>query len=203
MLLSLEQKQENLEFAIKQAIAASGMLGANWVAMHPRSAVTNGYSTKKALEGNKEVFCEYLDIAKKYNTGIAIENLPTFDGIVPIAPFYSSNPDDLMDLVDSFKDDKVGICWDTGHANLMSMNQAEKIQMLGHRIKCTHIHNNFGSRDHHLPPDQGNIPWQEVMQAFKDIEYKGALTLETHCCYTDKLLLESFAKHNFECLQYL
>ena len=203
LLLSMENTEDRFEFAIESAIKASGLLGAGWVALHPRSAISDGYSTRKAIVGNREVFSKYLEIAKKYNTGLAIENLPTFNGLVPIAPFFSSDPEDLMELVDSFNDKSVGVCWDTGHANLMRMNQPLKIRMMGDRIKCTHIHNNGHKDDDHLPPDQGDINWEEIMRAFRDINYKGALTLETHCRYEHDIMLQSFAKHNLECLKYL
>ena len=82
--------------------------------------------------------------------------------------------------------------------------QEEAIRLLGERIKCTHIHNNFGENDPHLPPDAGNIEWAKVMKAFKDIGYEGPLTLETHCLYPqDDQLLRDFARYNSNCLKFL
>lgn len=201
--LSSEIWEEDYEFAIKQAIIAGGKLGATWNALHPRSSVSSGFRASKALEDNRRYISDYLEFAVKYNTGIAVENLPVFYDIVPVMPFYSSNYEDLMVLVDSFNDPNVAICWDTGHAHLMHFNQADAIRTLGDRIKCTHIHNNFKYDDNHLPPDSGSIPWSEVMPAFASIGYDGALTLETHCCYPDPDLLKSFARYNYECLKYL
>jgi sugar phosphate isomerase/epimerase len=85
----------------------------------------------------------------------------------------------------------------------MPYDQADRIRMVGERIKCTHIHNNFGVRDTHLTPDQGNIPWEKVMHAFKEVGYNGALTLETHCRYEEPKLLENFTRYNYECLEFL
>ena len=202
--ISSEKMEEKYEFCIKQAIIASGKLGASWCAMHPRSSVSTGFRKTASFEDNKKAFSSYLDVAHKYNTGIAIENLPVFHGLVPVMPFYSSDFDDLAILSDSFNDDKVGICWDTGHANLMCFKQADAIRFLGERIKCTHIHNNFGDEDHHNTPDTGSIPWGDVMKAFRDINYTGCLTLETHCRYKNSdALLENFARYNYECLEFL
>ena len=139
----------------------------------------------------------------KYNTGIAAENLPIFHGIVPVMPFYSSNFEDLCTLVDSFADDRVKICWDFGHANLMHFNHEHAIRTVGSRIKCTHVHNNFKATDDHLPPDSGNISWETVMAALYSTGFDGPLTLETHCCYQDPSLLRSFAAHNFACLEFI
>ena len=202
LMRSSELVEEAHEFAIKQAIIASGKLGAAWCVLHPRTSLTTGRYVSASFEDNRRVFAEYLEYANKYGTGIAAENLPVF-GIKPAIPFYSSSYEDLAALSDSFHAPNMAICWDTGHANLMSFDQTEAIRFLGSRIQCTHIHNNFKQMDNHLPPDQGNILWDKVMQAFASVGYQGPLTLETHCCYTEPGLLESFAKHNFRCLEYL
>lgn len=203
LLVSSEITEERYEFAMKQAIIASAKLGAEWCVFHPRTSLSTAFSVKQSFEDNKRAFSEYLEIAKKYGTGIAVENLPIFNDVLPAIPFYSSTPEDLMEFVDEFADEKLRICWDTGHANLMAFDQAEQIRRMGNRIQCTHIHNNFYIRDNHLTPDQGNIPWEKVMAAFKAIKYNGVLTLETHCCYTQPSLLASFARHNYACLSYL
>ena len=202
LMRSSELVEEEHEFSIKQAIIASGKLGAKWCVLHPRTSLTTGRYVSASFADNRKVFSEYLELACKHGTGIAAENLPVF-GIKPAIPFYSSSYEDLCNLTDSFCDPNMAICWDTGHANLMSFDQAEAIRFLGSRIQCTHIHNNFKQMDNHLPPDQGNLPWDKVMQAFSDIGYLGPLTLETHCCYAEPGLLASFAKHNFACLEYL
>ena len=55
----------------------------------------------------------------------------------------------------------------------------------------------------HLPPDAGNIRWNEVMAAMKSIGYDGYYTLETHCMYPEDEMLKTFAGYNYECLEYL
>lgn len=201
--VSSEKIDEKHEFRMKQAVRASAKLGAEWCVFHPRTSITSGFSTKQAFEDNKRAISTYLEVAKKYGTGIAIENLSIFSEFVPMILTYSCVTEDLIELCDSFKDKSVGICWDTGHANLMPYDQADRIRMVGERIKCTHIHNNFGIRDTHLTPDQGNIPWEKVMHAFKEVGYNGPLTLETHCRYNEPKLLDNFIRYNYECLEFL
>jgi len=201
--ISSEIKEEKNEFSIKQAIIASGKLGAQWCAMHPRTSITSGFSVEQSMQDNISSISEYLEYAIKYNTGIAVENLPIFPHIWPAYPFFGWDYHDLCELVDYFQDEHVGVCWDTGHAHLMAYDQAEAIHFLGERIKCTHIHNNKRETDSHFPPDNGNIDWQQVMDALVSVGYDGALTLETHCEYQTSDLLLNFAKHNFGCLEYL
>lgn len=201
--ISSELREEKYEFAMKQSVKAAAKLGADWCTFHPRSAVSKGFSSKAALEDNRRDLGSYLEVAHKYGTGIAAENLPTFNGMCPVMPFYSCDPDDLCELVDSFGDDRMGICWDFGHANLMYFDMAEKIRALGSRIKCTHVHNNDQTKDSHLPPDQGTIDWKSAIGALYEVGYTGALTLETHCQYTDADILAAFVKYNYGCLCWL
>ena len=44
----------------------------------------------------------------------------------------------------------------------------------------THIHDNHGATDEHLPIGQGVIPWSEVCQGFANIRYNGELSLELY-----------------------
>jgi len=85
----------------------------------------------------------------------------------------------------------------------VGFDQAEAIRYMGSRIKCTHLHNNFGRSDDHATPDQGNVPWARVMPALKKANPECLLTLETHCRYSEPELLVSFARHNLACLDYL
>ena len=203
LLLSSEIIQDECEYAIEQAIIASARLGSKWATLHPRSAINSGFRASASLEDNKRMFSKYLECAIKHGTGIAAENLPIFWGIIPIMPFFSSNYEDLANLVDSINDDKCKVCWDFGHANLMSFNHAEAIRFMGKRIVCTHVHNNDSKEDQHLPPESGNIKWNEVIPALSETGYNGALTLETHCGYPDDDILESFAKYNYSCLEFI
>ena len=203
-LSSADKIEEELEHRILREIEVSGKIGAPWCVWHPRYYVSgeweNGkYDEEKTLYYNHITVSTYLEQAKQFGTGIALENL--WGSMI-----RGGNPM-LARLCDSFNADNVGICWDTGHANIMEHEQAqdEAIRFLGERIKCTHIHNNFKNfNDLHLPPDAGNIEWNRVMKAFKDIGYDGPFTLETHCLYPeDDQLLRDFVRYNFNCLEFM
>lgn len=203
LLVSSELMQDEYEFAIKQAIKSSGKLGAKWCALHPRSSITSGFATSVSFRDNKKSFSDYLEVAHKYNTGLAAENLPIFPCLIPAMPFYSYNYDELIDLVDSFGDARVGICWDFGHAFLVNVEQEVAIRAMGNRLKCTHVHNNHRKDDDHNTPDQGYMEWENPMKALGEIGYEGPLTAEVHCRYIDDDLLKSFARHTYNCLAYL
>lgn len=201
--LSSEIIDQDIEDVMAQTIRISGELGAGWCVFHPRTSVNSGFNPWISLEDNKRAFSVYLDLAIRYGTGIAVENLPIFCHGVPSMPYFGYNCGDLCQLVDSLDDERMGVCWDTGHANMIGFDQAEAIRYLGSRIRCTHIHNNFGGNDDHSTPEQGNIPWHKVMPALRAANPDCLLTLETHCRYSEPELLVSFARHNLACLDYL
>ena len=177
-LHSAEKIDEKLEHRVLREIEVSGKIGAKWCAWHPRYYVAGEWESgefdeEKTLYYNRLTLPTYLEVAKQYGTGIALENLwgSMIRGGIPM----------LARLCDSLGAENLGICWDTGHANIMEheMPQDEAIRFLGNRIQCTHVHNNFKKFDDlHLPPDSGNIKWDKVMRAFRDIGYEGPLTLE-------------------------
>ena len=201
--ISAEILEKDMEEAIRNSIRVCGETGIPWCVWHPRSSVSSGFKASQALKDNLPVISGYLELAASCGTGIALENLPSFPGIIPQMPFYTSNYEDLLVLHDSFRTDNVCICWDTGHANMMHFDQADAIRFLGERIGCTHIHNNFCHNDLHLPPDNGNIKWDQVMSAFRDIRYTGPFTLETHCLYPEDHMLRAFADYNLAGLKYM
>lgn len=200
LLISSETAEEEMETAIKRCIIATGMLGAECMALHPRSSVNYNYSTKRAFEDNREYILDYIPTAEQSDVIICLENLPVFPGM-PGCFFYSSDIEELCELADSFNNKNIGICWDFGHAALTRTEQTQALKMVGNRLKCTHVHNNFGQEDDHFVPYLGTIEWQKVMPVLGEIGYNGPLTLEIN--YTENDMLESYINHSYSCIDYL
>ncbi len=83
----------------------------------------------------------------------------------------------VLHLVRSVEGVCPGICVDTSHANVMG-NVAEEIEICGDAIRRTHISDNFGQKDDHLPPGDGEIEWRSVLRSLDRIRYSGTLLLE-------------------------
>lgn len=175
--ISSEITDEETDRAINNGVKATSILDADWAVFHPRTSLTTNYSSKAGFKDNREALKPLLETALKYGTGVAVENIPVFPDC-PRYRWYSSDPDDLCELVDSFDTDKISVCWDTSHANLMSFNQAKVIKQVGKRIKATHIASNFKEQDWHLLPLFGYIDMKSIMEAFRDIGYDRDINLE-------------------------
>ncbi len=191
LTISAEITDKDMDRAMLRCITGGKMLGAEWTAYHPRTAINDNYSPRKSMEFTKAALEPLVNEAVKQNTGIAIENLPIFPAIFD-QRFFASDYEDICELSDYFNSENVGICWDFGHAHLMHENHKKAIEYTGDRIKATHIHNNGGKDDEHYLPSQGTIEWEDVVPALTATGYSGALTLEIN--YRANAMLESFLR---------
>lgn len=74
-------------------------------------------------------------------------------------------------------DTPVSMTVDNGHAHMMGYTQA-LIHRWGHRWRYTHINDNNGLSDQHLPPGQGTVNWIELAQCARQCDYQGPLMME-------------------------
>lgn len=73
----------------------------------------------------------------------------------------------------------LGLCYDTGHANMIWREQApEIVGRYGDRLYAVHIHDNNGAMDSHWIPGNGSIQWEKVMETIARSAYQGPLLLE-------------------------
>ena len=71
------------------------------------------------------------------------------------------------------------VCLDTGHLHLFDKDQRNFILKAGKRLKALHIADNQGFEDQHMMPyGRGNIDFDEVVRALREIHYEGLFNLE-------------------------
>ena len=113
----------------------------------------------------------------------SIEHLRAFarplgvDLLVENIPNELSTADRLMDLITTLRYDDLGVCFDTGHAHLMS-SIPEAFEILKRRIRSTHIHDNRGDKDSHLWPGDGSIDWNQTVQLLLNAPQAPAFLME-------------------------
>ncbi len=165
--------------SMRRAGIANGMLGIKWAVMHPIYCPEQNYERRAAMEANHAFYDSYIDLCIKNGTGVALENqLPSLKRQHPIR--FATHYDELIELIDSYKDPMVQACWDTGHANQMKLEQGRAIRALGSRLKVLHLNDNFyGVRDEHLLPYMGSVNWQSVIDALVEVGYDGTVNYET------------------------
>ena len=184
---------DGLVACCKRAIKACDMLGIRQMVYHALVYPKDFGLDMSWFDANKKFFGEIIEDAKKYNVGICIENMWGTWGLLGRD---QKTTDDLIELVDSFNDDVVGVCWDTGHGNLTGNghnygrnmhpellsygDQYANIVKIGKRLRALHINDNNGMDDDHIMPGTGTINWDDVIIALDDIGYEHSFTLEAH-----------------------
>jgi sugar phosphate isomerase/epimerase len=99
---------------------------------------------------------------------IALENIPN----------AISTPDAIVAMIeDELELSGVGACLDVGHAHLMG-GVVDAVETLSGLLLTTHVHDNLGQRDEHLPPGEGTIAWASVMMALQKVGYEGLMVME-------------------------
>lgn len=94
-----------------------------------------------------------------------------------VIPNALSTAEALVALVDDLDVPGLGICLDFGHAHLMG-DVVEAVETLSGTLLATHVHDNHGTRDEHLPPFGGTIDWPGALMALEKIGYEGTMMLE-------------------------
>lgn len=136
--------------------------------MHP-------YNWEGREKGDEELFVERTrDFARhcaKLGVRLAIENLDD-----------TANIDNLVGrLVDD--NPYVGICFDSGHANVSNPGDFSVLEHFSDRVWALHLHDNNAQDDQHLLPfDQGcTVDWDAFTTALDATSYQGSIMLES--CY--------------------
>jgi sugar phosphate isomerase/epimerase len=105
--------------------------------------------------------------AKPLGVRILLENIPN----------ELATPDKLVELIHAAHFDDVGICFDFGHAHIMS-NVAEAFEIVKPHVRSTHVHDNAKDRDAHLWPGEGSVNWKEAMELLRSAPNTPPLLLE-------------------------
>lgn len=158
---------------VAESMAIADRMGIEWGVIH---AVDYrglcGVSTEESIARNVEMFKWLQETVKPGTVGLAFENIMFSD---------FADPDVLIAICEAANPfGKVGVCWDTGHANLSEgIDQGESIRKLGKWLKCLHIHDNHGQFDEHVFPMMGLINWKPIMGALRDIDYRHDFVYES------------------------
>ncbi|NMA47505.1 MAG: sugar phosphate isomerase/epimerase [Lentisphaerae bacterium] len=120
----------------------------------------------------REALTRLAPIAAKWQLRIGVENCYPREDLLGMAEVIHG-----LDLPE------IGFVIDTGHAILRGMTPAEAIHIMGAKLFSTHLQDNHGQHDDHLPPGRGSsINWQETWQALNDVGYQGVRIVEITDC---------------------
>ena len=119
---------------------------------------------KWAVEG----FQALGDTLTAHDVTFAIEPLNRFE------TYFLNTAADAARLAEQIDHPKIGILFDTFHANIEEKNIAAGYRTVGPYLK--HVHTCENDRG---IPGSGHVEWTEVFQALRSLKYDGWLTIES------------------------
>jgi sugar phosphate isomerase/epimerase len=105
--------------------------------------------------------------AKPLGVRILLENIPN----------ELSTPERLVEFIRAAHFDDVGICFDFGHAHIMS-DVPQAFETVKSYVSSSHVHDNAKDRDSHLWPGSGSIDWKQAMELLRSAPHTPPLLLE-------------------------
>ena len=83
---------------------------------------------------------------------------------IAIENVLDDEPEMLAKIAEGVNDPRVGVCYDAGHANIVSKaGQDEWMATLAPYLKHLHIHNNDGERDYHRGFTEGTLDIARIL----------------------------------------
>lgn len=172
----VEEKRDFMLNYIKMELAIAHAFGVKTFTIHTGNNFDRTLSVDVYREAMYRSMEKLLPEAEKNNVIIALENIWT----------SPNTPEVLLDVMKKFDSPNLGLCYDSGHANIMKYakkenspakiwwNTPEEIpqddqileKMLPYVVNC-HLHDNCGERDDHFLPGKGNINWDHIMGLLK------------------------------------
>jgi D-psicose/D-tagatose/L-ribulose 3-epimerase len=115
-----------------------------------------------------EAYQSVGEMLEQHNVTLAIEPLNRFE------TFFLNTAEDAARLADEVGHPRVGILYDTFHANIEEKKIAEGLRRVGRHLKLVHTcENDRGT------PGSGHVEWESVFAAIREVGYDGWLTIES------------------------
>ena len=169
---------------IKRAIEVAEQAPFQFLVQHV--GVGHEEADERKLEAAMSSLEHLHAFAKPLGVQLLVENIPN----------ELSTPETLLDLLHAGRFDDIGVCFDVGHAHIMS-SVPQAFATLKDRIRSTHVHDNDKDRDSHLWPGAGTIGWKETMELLRTAPHVLPVLLEIEGVEGEKVsekMAEAFGK---------
>ena len=174
---NLQKREEDIDTAAKW-VEYAHELGLPHLVIHPGGKQRAGSDDEKEeiISLNLDAFGRLAKVASKFGVKFCLENMQERIGQEKWR--LGARISDINELINAVDSEALGICFDSSHANVTKLDMSQAIHECGDRLLATHISDNDGSGDQHKLPFNGNIDWESVVSALKDIGYAGLFNLE-------------------------
>ncbi|MBW4055326.1 MAG: sugar phosphate isomerase/epimerase [Proteobacteria bacterium] len=155
---------------IQQVMQAAELLRPQVIVVHPGyDDLRYGDNRLIWLKNSIDFWLEFVPIAHKLGTTLAVENI------------FEKEPSTIKALLDAINDPCFRHCFDVGHWNMFTTVTIEEwFSELGGYVVESHIHDNHGQRDEHLPVGEGAINFEQFFPLLTEYAPAAIWTIEAH-----------------------
>ncbi|KUO48899.1 MAG: hypothetical protein APF76_09630 [Desulfitibacter sp. BRH_c19] len=115
-----------------------------------------------------EAIREVAQFAQDYSVVLGIEPINRYE------TYLLNTARQALDFIHLVGEENIGVHLDTYHMNIEEKNFAETINLVGHEL--IHFHASDSNRG---APGSGNVEWDSVFRSLKQIDYNGAIGIES------------------------
>lgn len=188
---------------VKNRIDFAARLGSDAIVMHaypPTRDPALAPFNEVALVQLRKSLDELQPYAQTRGVRIALENLVDFAGLRAgvITPAEAVDNFDLLEqLFALYPPDYLGLCYDSGHANI-GRNRLERLAAVKDRLYVLHLHDNDGEGDLHQLIFQGVIDWQRTAALIAASPYTKPISMEVTIKESGISKETEFLQHAYE-----
>lgn len=155
---------------IQQVMRAAELLRPKVIVVHPGyDDLHYGDNSLVWLKNSVEFWREFVPQARQLGTILAVENI------------FEKEPSTIKALLDAIDDPCFRHCFDVGHWNMFTtVTMEEWFHELGSYIAESHIHDNNGKSDEHLPVGEGKIDFARFFPLLTRYAPEAVWTIEAH-----------------------
>lgn len=174
--------------AIKKQLDLASVLGMDTILVIP-GRVNEQISYDVCYKRSQEELFKILPDVEAHKIHMGIEN---------VWNKFLQSPLEMARYIDELNSPYVGAYYDVGNTLILGFPE-QWIRILGHRIKKVHVKDfkpNVGNYNGFVPLLAGDVPWNRVREALREIGYTDVLTaeLDPYASSPDQLIYDT-ARH--------
>lgn len=159
-----------------QLIKKAAEIGIEKFIIHPSAEPIKADRRRERMDCAKDSLSRLAEIAHREGTVLCVEDLPR--------TCLGRNSEEIAELVSV--DERLRLCLDTNH--LFTEALPDYIRKFGKRIVTIHVSDYDFLNERHWLPGEGDIDWQAVLSALKEVGYEGPWLYEVGFERPDTLL---------------
>jgi len=121
---------------------------------------------RQQVEALKRSLDELMPRMEQLHARIALENMWADDFVI------------LKEMLALYPAERVGICYDSGHANSAALPGLASMETCKDRLMALHLHDNDGQGDLHQPPFMNTVDWSRLAELIRTSAYPRQISFE-------------------------